>query len=139
MDVPTHIQTDQIESLEKLLSEYGYKVIDFDYEFCTDPKTHIAYVQVPDVYMAGYDDDMEDKEDFMKNHNSNLHLQWERRSACRECMLSMFCSLDCSGLYSNLRVFDLSTLQDVTSDLWGEVDEIDPTLEVWESEKDLDH
>ena len=113
-------------TFEEKLSSLGYKLIEEDVKyFCSHPTNFYIYIQSPYEYM---DDEMKD----LPQYNKNIYLDWYMRVVCEECCKNMLCNLDCSGLYSNVKIFKED--MDVTLEFWGNIISIDPEEEIYEEE-----
>lgn len=135
----SHEALTEKEVFKNDLINMGYKLREEN--VCSHEKRHYAmFVQIPLEYLEGWDksnnknrycwDDLE----FMRNHNKNIYLEWEERSCCAVCLPSLIMSLDSSGLYFNVRIFQEG--EDMTAASWGDVKEVDPEEEIWDDEEE---
>jgi hypothetical protein len=96
---------------ETELRNIGYVVSELNKEFwCEHKHDHFLYVQSPYEYM-------DENKQGLEIYNKNIYLEWEKRPACESCIKAMICNLDCSGLYTNVRIFKNG--QNVTTEYWG--------------------
>ena len=115
---------------EEELRKIGYVVTELDKVFCCEhDHDHYLFVQSPYEYMD------EDKQS-VEIYNKNIFLEWEKRPGCEDCIKNMLCNLDCSGLYSNIRIFKKE--KNVTIEYWGKEIPINPDEKIWDEEDEED-